>query len=54
MAVIGISNAILPPFQTADDDTLRERVPVAFAYLAWGVTTLVVMLLGSRWLRRTR
>lgn len=54
MAVIGISNAILPPFQMADDDTLRERIPVALAYLAWGVTTLVVMLLGWRWLRRTR
>lgn len=54
MSVIGISNAILPPFQVADDDTLRERIPVALAYLTWGATMLVILVLGWPWLRRTR
>jgi len=31
MAVVGILNAVLPPFQLADDDTLCERIPVALA-----------------------
>lgn len=52
--VIGISNAILPPFRPEDDDTLREFIPVAMAYLAWGVTTVVVVLADWRWIGRRR
>lgn len=52
MAVIGLANALLPPFQPADDDTLRERIPVALAYLAWGGTTLVILVVGWSWWRR--
>jgi len=35
MAAVGILNAVLPPFQRADDDTLRERIPVALAHPTW-------------------
>lgn len=52
--VIGIANAILPPFQIADDDTLRERSPVAIAYLTWAVTTVIVLVAGLRAIRRRR
>jgi Na+-translocating ferredoxin:NAD+ oxidoreductase RnfE subunit len=52
--VIGISNAILPPFRPEDDDTLRERIPVAITYLAGGVTTVIVLVAGWRWVSRRR
>lgn len=52
MAVVAIGNAVLPPFQRSDDDTLREFIPVALAYLAWGATTLVILVLGWRSVRR--
>ena len=54
MAVVGILNAVLPPFQLADDDTLRERITVALAYPTWWSTTLVIVVLGWRWLHRVR
>ena len=54
MAVVGILNAVLPPFQLTDDDTLRERIPVALAYPTWWATTLVIVVLGWRWLCRVR
>ena len=54
MAVVGILNAVLPPFQLADDDTLRERIPVALAHPTWWSTTLVIVVLGWRWLHRVR
>lgn len=52
MAVVAIGKAVLPPFQPSDDDTLREFIPVALAYLAWGATTLIVLVLGWRRVRR--
>ncbi len=52
IAVVAIGNAVLPPFQRSDDDTLREFIPVALAYLAWSATTLVILVLGWRWVRR--
>ena len=45
---------VLPPFQLADADTLHERIPVALAYPTWWSTTLVIVVLGWRWLRRVR
>ena len=42
-AVVGLANALLP-------ETVRERVPAAFGYLAWGGTTLVVLVLEWMWL----
>lgn len=54
MALVGILNAVLPPFQLADDDTLRERITVALAYPTWWSTTLVIVVLGWRWLHRVR
>ena len=52
--VIGVLGAILPPFGPQDDDTLRDRVPVVLAYLAWGVTSLAVFVLGWRGSGRRR
>jgi len=48
MAFLGILKAVLPPFQPSDGDTLREFIPVALAYLTWGATTLVILVLGWR------
>jgi hypothetical protein len=45
-------NAVLPPFRPEDDDTLRERIPVALTYLTWAATTLVVLVVGWRRIRR--
>ena len=53
MGLISITNAIWP-FQPGDDDTLRERIPVALAYLTWAATALVVFVVGWRSLRRAR
>lgn len=53
IAVIAIANSVLPPFrEDVDDDTIREFVPVALAYLAWVATSAVVILVG--WRRLTR
>jgi hypothetical protein len=48
--LLGIS-AVLPPFRREDGDTLREFIPVALAYAAWGTTTLVILLAGWRRIR---
>ncbi len=48
VAVLLWVSAVLPPFRREDGDTLREFVPVALAYSAWGTTTLVVLLVGWR------
>lgn len=32
--------------QIAEDDILRERKPVAIAYLTWAVTTEIVLIAG--------
>jgi hypothetical protein len=45
-------NSLLPPFRPEDDDTLREFIPVVLTYGIWGLTTLVVLVLGGRWLRK--
>ena len=52
LAVIGASNALLPPFRDEDDDTLREYGPVAIAYLASIVSGTLVFIAGWRWLDR--
>lgn len=52
--VLVLLEAVLPPFQPADDDTLRAFVPVVLAYLAWGVGTVVTLVLGWRRIRRYR
>jgi hypothetical protein len=52
-AVILALNWMLPPFQIEDDDTLRDYGPVALAYVAWVVTTLVTLVVGWRRLRRS-
>ena len=46
-------NAVLPPFRPEDDDTLRERIPVALTYLTWGGTTLIVLVVSWQRLRRS-
>ena len=53
-AVIVTANAVLPPFGPGDDDTLRERVPVALAYAVWLGTSLLVLRAGWRLLSRRR
>jgi len=35
-------------------DTLREFIPVALAYLVGGVTTVLVVVAGWRWIGRRR
>lgn len=52
--LITIVNAVWPFNYPQDDDTLRDRLPVALAYLTWAVTALVVFVLGWRFFRRTR
>jgi MFS superfamily sulfate permease-like transporter len=47
-ALLLVMIAVLPPFRPEDDDTLREFVPVALAYLTWAVTTLVVLIAAWR------
>ncbi len=47
-----VMNAVLPPFRPEDDDTLREFIPVALAYLTMAVTTLLVLVAGWRRTRR--
>jgi hypothetical protein len=54
VVVLMILQAVLPPFQPSDDDTLRELVPAVLAYLAWGAGTLVTLVLGWRRIRRYR
>ncbi len=52
MLAIDVTALVPPPFRPEDDDTVRERAPVAFAYLAWAITSRLVAVAGSRWLRR--
>jgi hypothetical protein len=54
LAMIAILGAVLPPFRPNDDDTMREFVPAALAYVAWGATTMVTLALGWRRVRRVR
>jgi hypothetical protein len=44
-------NAVLPPFQFEDGDTLREFFPVAIAYATWALTSLAGATLAWRWVR---
>jgi len=48
MAFLGILKAVLPPFQPSDARQVGEFIPVALAYLTWGATTLVILVLGWR------
>jgi hypothetical protein len=53
--VIVLTNALLPPFRPdMDDDTGRNFLPVALAYLAWAATTSGIAVFGLRHLRRGR
>jgi hypothetical protein len=53
MAVITVLGTILPPFrEEVDDDTMREFVPVALAYLTLATTTLAILLLAMHRFRR--
>ena len=54
VAVLAVSQALLPPFRPEDDDTLRDYGPAAVAYLAWGAGSLFTFLLGWRRIRRYR
>jgi ABC-type antimicrobial peptide transport system permease subunit len=54
-AALGLSyamTALLPPFRPEDDDTMREFIPVAIAYLTWVLTTTVVLVVSWRRLLR--
>lgn len=51
--VLLVLTAVLPSFRPEDDDTLRERIPVAMTYLTWAATTLVVLVAGWRRIRRS-
>lgn len=53
-AVILVLNLVLPAFQPADDDTLRERLPVLVGYMAGAGVGLLVFAVGSRRLIRRR
>jgi hypothetical protein len=44
--VLTFMSAVLPPFRAQDDDTLRERIPVLFAYVIWALTSLAVFVAG--------
>ncbi len=52
--VMTVLGAMLPPFQPEDDDTLREYIPVALAYMTWAATTLIVLVVGLGRLRQSR
>lgn len=52
LLVIVIANAFLPPFRPEDDDTLREFIPVAIAYVAGGTTALIGLVAGWRSITR--
>jgi predicted lysophospholipase L1 biosynthesis ABC-type transport system permease subunit len=54
IVVLLLLQAILPPFQPSDDDTLREFVPAVLAYAAWGAGGLATAILGWRRIRRYR
>jgi hypothetical protein len=48
MAVITVLGVIVPFREDVDDDTMREVVPVALAYLTWTVTTIAIATLALR------
>lgn len=52
--VIVVTGILWPFNEPADDDTLRNRLPVALAYLAWGLTSLAIFVFGWRRSRRLR
>jgi hypothetical protein len=54
VVVLVLLEAVLPPFRPADEGTLRAFVPIVLAYLAWGVGTVVTIILGWRRIRRYR
>ena len=52
VGVIAISNLVLPPFQLADDESPRELIPVALAYLTMAGTTALVAVVTWRRVRK--
>ena len=52
--VLGLSNLLLGPFKPEYDDTLRERGPVAIAYLVWVVCAIAFPSIGLLLMRRKR
>ena len=54
LAVIVVLNAVLPPFRPEDDETLRELIPAALAYLTMaGTAGLVIFTAWRRWCSRS-
>jgi hypothetical protein len=52
VAVIAVSNALLPPFRPQDDETMRELGPVLIAYAVWAITSLGGATLAWRFVNR--
>ncbi|HEX5578876.1 MAG TPA: hypothetical protein VFY43_04340 [Candidatus Limnocylindria bacterium] len=52
LASIRAWEAIRGPFQPEWDDTWRERLPAALAYLIWTLTTIAGVIVGSRLVMR--
>lgn len=52
VAALELSGLVLPPFRPEDDDTMRDRGPVAIAYATWAITSVIVLIAGARWARR--
>ncbi|MCI0581632.1 MAG: hypothetical protein L0227_01855 [Chloroflexi bacterium] len=52
--VLVLLEAVLPPFQPSDEDTIRQLVPAVLAYGAWAAVTIVSLVLGWRRIRRYR
>jgi hypothetical protein len=53
VAVLALWGAVQGPFQREWDDTWREFVPVALAYLVWGSTIVAGLTIGWRVTRRS-
>jgi hypothetical protein len=54
LGLISVVNWIVPFNYPNDDDTLREFVPVAAAYLTWAITSATIFILGLRAVLRPR
>lgn len=48
LAVIGVANWIAPFRDPEDDDTLREFIPAALAFMSSALTSAVIFVLGLR------
>lgn len=54
MGVIAVSDLVLPPFRLEDDDSPRELIPVALAYLTTAGTAVLIIVIARRRFRRDR